>query len=166
MSDPHFPPQVRRHAFRIAAPRRRALYATFGVLLASGVIWLATHFLAEDPATQATLEGWSMKFHGAAAWIVTYLLGTIWAAHIRLAWAMKHNRRAGTAFGIMVMLLLVSGYGLYYFNGETLRGLTEWLHWAVGMLAGLVFWLHLSLGRRYGAASPKRTPELARDRRP
>lgn len=153
MSDLHFSQPARRRALRIPQSRRRAIYTTFGVLLITGVVWLAIHFMAEDPAELTALLAWNMKFHGAAAWLATYLIGTIWAAHIKLAWKLQHNRRAGAAFGLMMGLLLVSGYGLYYFNGETLRMLTEWLHWGAGGLAVGLFWLHLSLGKRHARLS-------------
>lgn len=149
MSDLHFSQPGKRRALRIPQARRRVIYAAFAVLLNTGAAWLAIHFVAEDPAELATLQAWNMKLHGAAAWLATYLVGTIWAAHIKLAWKLQHNRWAGAAFGLMAALLLVTGYGLYYFNGETLRVLTEWLHWLAGALAAGLFWLHLSLGKRY-----------------
>jgi len=153
MSDLHFSQPAKRRALRIPRSRRRAIYTTLAVLLVTGVAWLAIQFMAEDPAELAALQAWSMKLHGAAAWLATYLVGTIWAAHIKLAWKLQHNRRAGAAFGLMVGLLFVTGYGLYYFNGETLRMLTEWLHWSTGALAAALFWLHLSLGKRHAKVS-------------
>lgn len=148
MSDPHFFLPGKRRVLRIPQSRRRAIYAAFAVLLITGVVWLAIHFMAEDSSEQTALLAWTMKLHGAGAWLATYLVGTIWAAHIKLAWKLRHNRWAGAAFGLMAALLLVTGYGLYYFNGETVRMITEWLHWWAGALAACLFWLHLSLGRR------------------
>ncbi len=75
-------------------------------------------------------------------------LSAIWSAHIRHAWTRRRNRAAGGLFGATVAMLLLTGYGLYYFNGELLRGMGEWLHWTAGLLLGPLFWLHLSLGRR------------------
>jgi len=149
MSDLHFSQPAKRRALRIPQSRRRAIYTTFAVLLMTGVVWLAIQFMVEDPAELAAWQAWSMKLHGAAAWLATYLVGTIWVAHIKLAWKLQHNRWAGAAFGLMVALLLGTGYGLYYFNGETLRMLTEWLHWLAGALGAALFWLHLNLGKRY-----------------
>ncbi len=126
------------------------IYATFILLVATGFAWLAVHFLANDADEMMPLQAWNMKIHGAAAWLVTYLIGTIWAGHIRLAWKLKVNRYAGTCFAIVVGLLSVSGYGLYYFNGEVLRTITEWLHWLAGGLACILFWLHRALGKRLG----------------
>jgi hypothetical protein len=153
MSDLHFSHPGRRRAHRIPQSRRRGIYVTFAVLLLTGFIWLAIHFMAEDSLELTALLAWSMKLHGAAAWLATYLIGTIWVAHIKLAWKLQHNRWAGAAFGLTVTLLLISGYGLYYFNGETVRMLTEWLHWSAGALAACLFWVHLRLGKRYAKLS-------------
>jgi hypothetical protein len=161
MSDLHFPQPGKRRALRIPQSRRRAIYMTFAVLLITGVAWLAIHFMAEDATELTAVVAWSMKLHGAAAWLATYLVGTIWAAHIKLSWKLQHNRWAGATFGLMVALLLGTGYGLYYFNGETLRLLSEWLHWVAGALAAGLFWLHLSLGRRQAKLSTQHTRNSA-----
>jgi len=147
MSDPHFLRQPPRQTFRISRQRRRALYGAFGLLLLTGVLWLALRWSEMDPEVQAPWLAWSMKCHGAAALAATFLLGTIWSAHIRHAWTRRRNRAAGGLFGASVALLLLTGYGLYYFNGETLRGLAEWVHWGAGLGTGWLFWLHLSRGR-------------------
>ena len=47
-----------------------------------------------------------------------------------------------------MLLLAVTGFGLYYFDGEPLRSVTEWLHWIVGGLSGAVFIWHLLAARR------------------
>lgn len=148
MSDPHFLKHPPRQAFRIQRQRRRALYAAFGLLLLTGVAWLLARWLVADPEAQAPWMAWSMKLHGAAALASIFLLGTIWSAHIRQAWMRRRNRIAGGLFAAVMALLLMTGYGLYYFNGEDMRSATEWLHWVAGLVLGLLFWLHLTLGRR------------------
>jgi hypothetical protein len=141
---PHLP----RLAFRLSRRRRHALYAAFALLLLTGVAWLLLRWLMDEPEAQAPWLAWSMKVHGAAALAATFLLGTIWSVHIRHAWMRRRNRLAGCAFGAMLIALIASGYGLYYFNGEALREATEWLHWIGGLALGLLFWLHLVAGRR------------------
>lgn len=148
MPDSPFLPHPPRQPFRIARRRRNALYAAFVLLLLTGVAWLLLRWSDVDPESQAPWLAWSMKLHGAAALVATFLVGTIWSAHIRHAWTRRRNRVAGGLFGACAGLLLLTGYGLYYFNGETLRGMTEWVHWIAGLAIGLLFWLHLSYGRR------------------
>jgi hypothetical protein len=143
-----FVPHPPRQAFRIGRSRRRALYVAFALLLLTGVAWLALEWAQPDPDLLAPGQAWSMKIHGAAALLSVFLVGTIWSSHIRHAWMRRRNLVAGTLFGAAVGLLTLTGYGLYYFNGETLRAATEWTHWTAGLAIGLIFWLHLSHGRR------------------
>ncbi|SOZ17567.1 hypothetical protein [Cupriavidus taiwanensis] len=148
MSEPHFLPHPPRQAFRIARQRRWALYAVFTLLLVTGIAWLVVRWSVADPETQAPWLAWNMKLHGASALAATFLVGTIWSSHIRHAWSRRRNRFAGGVFGFALGLLLVSGYGLYYFNGDLQRGLAEWMHWIAGLSLALPFWWHLSRGRR------------------
>jgi hypothetical protein len=143
---------------------RWALYAVFAVLLATGLIWLWAQFFCPDPALQAAAQAWSMKIHGAAMLGAFYLCGTLWARHIRAAWAQRHNRLAGGVFSATVLALGLSGYGLYYFNGEALRGAAEWLHWIAGLAVCALFWLHIQLGRRQ-FERPLERPFEPRDQR-
>lgn len=124
------------------------MYSAFALLLLTGAFWLMVHFLVAEPETQAVWSAWSMKLHGAAALLGTFLLGMIWSAHIRHAWIRRRNRLWGGFFGAAVGLLVATGYGLYYFNGEGLRSLTEWLHWLGGVAMGGLYWVHLIAGRR------------------
>lgn len=143
-------PHPPRHPLRIARHRRLALYLVFALLLATGVAWLLLRFALPEPEQMTALSAWSMKAHGAAAMVVTFLVGTIWSTHIRHAWLRRKNRLAGSAFGAALLALVATGYGLYYFNGDALRNVTEWLHWIGGLALGLLFWWHRVTGRRTG----------------
>jgi len=147
MYQPHVPAR-RRRAARLGPHRRLALYATFALLLLTGLAWLLARWLELEPETLAPWQAWSMKLHGAAAMYATFLLGIVWSAHIRMCWIQRQNRLAGGLFAAVVGLLVATGFGLYYFNGEALRGATEWLHWGGGLAVGALFWLHLARGRR------------------
>ena len=151
MSDPghpHYPLRPPRQAFRVGVRRRRAVYAVFALLLVSGIVWLLARWLMDEPEAQAPWLAWSMKLHGAAAWVAAFLLGTLWSSHIRHAWVRRRNRLAGGLFAAGVVALIVSGYALYYVNGELARGVAEWLHWIVGVALGVLFWVHQWVGRQ------------------
>ncbi|WP_232348048.1 hypothetical protein [Cupriavidus taiwanensis] len=89
-----------------------------------------------------------MKLHGAAAFASMFLLGGIWSSHIACVWKQRRNRLAGVSFASAVAALVVTGYGLYYFNGKGLRSLSEWVHWTAGVMLGFLFWNHVARGRR------------------
>lgn len=148
MSPSYFTPQQKRQTFRIGKTRRRLLYLVFALLLMTGLAWLAVHWSHLDPDVEAPWLAWSMKLHGASSFASLFFVGTIWTSHIRLAWQRGRNRVAGALFGGAMALLVLTGYGLYYFNGEAVRSLTEWAHWIGGVMLALLFWVHLSFGRR------------------
>ncbi|WP_035053442.1 hypothetical protein [Andreprevotia chitinilytica] len=135
---------------RIGDKRRRLIYALFAILLISGSVWLYLHFFAgaEMAFTPSPLLPWSMKVHGAAALLLTYFAGSLLYSHILHAWHIRRNRWSGSVIAVSCSLLALTGYGLYYFDGEQLRQSTEWLHWMVGGIALPVLYWHIRMGRR------------------
>jgi len=124
------------------------VYGMFAVLLMTGLVWLALHFL-DDGSEGGTLAlAWSMKLHGAAAMAGLYLLGMLWGPHIRNAWVRRRNRAAGAVLGTLTAVLVVTGYALYYVNGELLRQSAEILHWVAGGIVCIALWAHIVIGRR------------------
>ena len=131
-ASPRFTHHLRESAFRLSRRRRWLVYGVFAVLLVTGLVWLALHFL-DDGSEGGTLAlAWSMKLHGAAAMAGLYLLGMLWGPHIRNAWVRRRNRMAGAVFGTLTAVLVVTGYALYYVNGELPRQGAEILHWVAG----------------------------------
>jgi hypothetical protein len=70
------------------------------------------------------------------------------------------GRRSFGSFGI----LTITGYGLYYAGGESLRAWTSWIHLAVGLGMPLLLILHIWLGKRTrpAAEAQKRLPSMAK----
>lgn len=145
---PRFSLHLRESAFRLSPRRRWLVYGVFAALLVTGLAWLVLHFL-DDGSEGGTLAlAWSMKLHGAAAMAVLYLFGMLWAPHIRNAWMRKRNRLAGALLGSLALMLVVTGYALYYVNGQLLRQSAEYLHWSAGLLSCVALWVHIAVGRR------------------
>jgi hypothetical protein len=133
------PPQTAR----LGAGRQWALYALVAVLVATGAAWLAVHLRAGDDALPSPLEPWMMKLHGAAAMLTIYLAGSMLQGHMVNAWQRHRNRWSGGLTAFVFLLLALSGYGLYYFNGEALRRATEWLHWVIGFGSPAMLVVHM-----------------------
>ena len=70
MPDHQLTTHTRRRTPRIPRVRRRVIYVTFILLVATGFAWLAVHFLANEADEMMPLQAWNMKIHGAAAWLV------------------------------------------------------------------------------------------------
>jgi len=60
----------------------------------------------------------------------------------------RRNRAAGAVFGTLTAVLVVTGYALYYVNGELPRQGAEILHWVAGAVVGIALWVHIVIGRR------------------
>ncbi|EYS89239.1 membrane protein [Cupriavidus sp. SK-4] len=140
----------RTPAFRRGRRRRLALYVVSALLLGSALPTLALRAAHADPAQWLGWTAWSMKLHGAAAFAALFLLGTLWPTHMRAAWLRRHNRLAGGMFAAATAVTVATGYGLYYFNGETLRSVSDGLHWGSGLAAAWLFVVHRRAGRREG----------------
>ncbi|MGN7103327.1 hypothetical protein ACTHR6_17100 [Ralstonia holmesii] len=151
---PRFPLHVRESAFRLSRRRRWMVYGVFAVLFITGLAWLALHFLDEGSDTGTLALAWSMKLHGAAAMMSLYLFGMLWGPHIRNAWVRQRNRTAGAMLVILTIALVLTGYALYYVNGELVRQSAEVLHWSAGMVVCIALWIHISIGRRKRKTPP------------
>jgi len=154
-SAPRFAHHLRESAFRLTPRRRWMVYGAFAVLLLTGLVWLAVHFTDDGSEGGMAALAWSMKLHGAAAMASLTLFGMLWGPHIRNAWVRRRNRAAGAVFGALTLTLVVTGYALYYVNGELPRQCAEILHWVAGLAVCLALWVHIAIGRkRRKAAAP------------
>ena len=88
------------------------------------------------------------KLHGAAAMAILVLIGMLLSAHVRFAWRARRNPGDGSLFLGTFGILTITGYGLYYAGGETLRAWTSWIHLAVGLALPVLLLLHIWLGKR------------------
>jgi hypothetical protein len=76
------------------------------------------------------------------------LLGTLLRDHVRAGWRAHRNRFSGAGlFGVCLWLTL-TGYGLYYVGGESLRTWLSRLHWVPGLLWPIALVVHIYLGHR------------------
>ena len=135
---------------RLARWQRRTLYATGGLLLASGALWLALHYGVGAGAGELPhpLEAWAMRVHGLAGCAALVMLGVLAAAHVphgwrisgRLRWA--GQRRSGVILCSLGAALVLSGYLLYYFAPDPIRPALGWVHAAAGLGMALLLLSH------------------------
>jgi hypothetical protein len=119
--------------------QKRTLYLTITLLWLSGAIWLRL------PAGHASGPLW-MKIHGAAAMAFLIVFGTLLHDHVPTGWQQKRERRSGgSLLGICVVLIL-TGWLLYYAGSEGLRHWASVIHWVLGLLIPVVIFLHVRLG--------------------
>ena len=129
-------------------PRQRKLFVQITSLLlwASGIVWLALHyfFRAVGPfGPEANpAEPLILSVHGACAFVALVAFGYVWARHILPAWSRGERRASGGVMVAAAIVLIVTGYLLYYLGDENLRAASSILHWAIGVSALIIFLCH------------------------
>jgi hypothetical protein len=142
---------------QLSRAHRTWLYSMFAAVFLTGACWiLFHHFLpveGEFGIVAHPSERWWLRFHGAAAFVFLFGLGTVLPNHIQRAWQTRKNRHTGVTFCAVNAILIASGYLLYYFSGEDSRAWISASHWIVGTgLPVFVLW-HVWAGRRSRLAS-------------
>jgi hypothetical protein len=125
------------------------LHGVFALLFLSGAAWAYWNNLVPSPGDfEISAKAWAMKIHGAAAMAILVVVGMLLSSHVRFAWRARRNRANGSVFLSVLVILTVTGYGLYYAGGESLRSWASWIHLTVGLALPLLLILHIRLGKR------------------
>lgn len=146
-----------KNNIRFSLRTKRWFYGIFGVLFSSGVLWLAAHYLFgrydEFGIRDNSFEPLLMKIHGAAAMVSLMVLGVLIPIHMQRAWGRGRNRRTAVVIVSVCVLLILSGYGLYYLGSEEVRLWISGLHSIIGCLLPMVLLWHVLVGRKTRASS-------------
>lgn len=133
---------------RAPMPRglRFAVFTLGTLLWVSGVLWLVVHlFLPQQSAWGVLPNAWEpvlLHLHGSLAVGGVFLLGWLAAAHLSDRWRGLARRYSGFLLAGSAVLLVVSGYALYYTSGA-LHEAASWVHECLGaaaVLAALPHW--------------------------
>lgn len=137
---------------KLSPHHRLWLHGSFAVLLVTGVGWWLLHDFVQVETEFGPrghpLETWSLKLHGLAALVSLVVIGSLIPLHIRRGWHARRNRLHGGILVAAIFLLTLTGYGLYYSGGETLREISSWSHRVLGLLLPAIIALHIRAGRR------------------
>ncbi len=128
---------------------RAAVFGVGALLWVSGVAWLVLHLGFEPRNEFGTLphpwEAPLMRGHGVAAVAGVFLLGWLGAGHVLERWRRARNRTSGWVLVACAVLLVCSGYALYYTVGAWHAGsarVHEWLG-AGTLMVALAHWLRI-----------------------
>jgi hypothetical protein len=134
--------------------RRWLTYCVLGGLWTTGTVWLALRYgfqrAGEFGVTPHPLQPWVLRVHALFAFGTLWLGGLLWAVHVAPNWRRHHRRLSGIVSVALLLLLIGSGYLLYYVADERWRLSTSTLHWALGLLALVPFLVHLFHDRTHG----------------
>ncbi len=135
-----------RKSGSLGPARRWALYIVGAGVWLTGGLWLLYHYFlvrqGEFGPMANPLEPWWLKLHGAFAFAAIWLFGLLWGVHITKAWPHRHRRWSGGALTGVFLLLIVSGYLLYYIGDDKVRPVVSILHWGIGLACPLFLLFH------------------------
>ena len=158
----HTPAEHRNNKtrMRLSKGHLRWVYTSGIALLTTGVLWLLFHYFVQAHGEFGdrphALEVWWLRLHGAAAMLMLAVLGSLLPIHVRRGWHQRKNLLPGISVLALALLLILSGYALYYFGSEEMRPWISAVHWVLGLVALPMLIWHIVSGRRAHAA---RNPE-------
>ena len=126
-------------------------YLSTGLLVATGLAWLALQYVARGPADTIgphPLAHPVLAVHGAIAMIALIAYGGVLASHVPRAWAVRRNRWTGGLIATVLAVSTITAWLLYYAGSEEMREIASACHWIVGLSVALVLPFHVLMGRR------------------
>jgi hypothetical protein len=145
---------------KLSTGHRRCVYWSGAALLITGVLWLLFHHFVHTHGqfgeTGHPLEVWWLRLHGGFAMLALVVIGSLLPIHVRRGWHQHKNVLAGCVLGAVGLLLIGSGYALYYIGDEITRPWISAFHWVLGLGAPLVLTWHVWRGRRAHATRRRR----------
>lgn len=140
---------------------RAATFAVSALLWMSGALWMLLHYLFpghnEFGLLPNSYEAPLMRVHGLIAVAAVFLLGWLGASHMLVRWSAWAGRPSGLWLLGAALVLIVSGYALYYTTGG-LHGAAGAVHEWLGLGAPAVALSHW-LGRQARESKSQRPAE-------
>ena len=88
---------------------------------------------------------WMAALHALGAMIIFSLMGALWSLHMRQEWRRKKSRWSGTGMVVCLILLGLTGLGIYYFGNEKLSNFSSLSHLVLGIVVSLIYGAHAYL---------------------
>ena len=104
--------------------------------------------ISENPQIQ--LPRWTslcQTTHGLLNPAISAVFGFLWFAHVRGGWKMRANRKSGGSMTALMIILIVTGVGLYY--DDSRRHFWFTLHLLAGLLIAFVLPAHWFAARSW-----------------
>lgn len=137
---------------KLSKRHRIWFYGSFSLLFLSGLLWILIHYFvpyrSDWGETTHPIESWILKIHGAVAMIALIVLGTLIPLHIKKGWLGKVNLQTGVTLIGVNLILILTGYALYYTGMERIRNFSSWTHSVLGILLPAVIFWHVQEGRK------------------
>jgi len=126
-------------------------YIIFVLVFLTGVVWLYfDSFVTVESvigSAKHPMQKWVLNSHGVFSIIFTFMFGLIYGVHIKRTWPMQKRRMSGLSLVSLLCVIIVTGFLLYYAGNETLRALSSYIHWVLGLSIPLVLVRHIRSSR-------------------
>ena len=129
---------------------RRQVLGASGLVVLSGALWVALGWGLDAEDYTNPLRAWrhrALILHGAAAYLLLWTMGRLFALHQQGNWRARHNRASGMALSAALSLLAISGLALYYPPHEDWRDTFSLFHQILGFALALLMPLHIWIGK-------------------
>lgn len=141
----------RKRPSRLPRWQELSVYATLGLLILTGLLWLALDWWVrtegEFGPEHHPAQYLALVVHGIAAYAFLVVGGALIPVHVKLGWTLRRNRKSGLWLGLSAIVAAVSALALYYLGDEVLRRLASIAHWAVGLVIIPALLIHAVRGR-------------------
>jgi hypothetical protein len=125
---------------------RAGVSVTTLALWGTGVVILWAHVFGKKAGPFGPEPHWvefpARAAHGLAAPVFLMVLGSLAPRHVPSGWQTGTRRGSAVTLGTAALILILTGWGLYYAGGDTLRQGIRWTHSALGMLLLPFFLFH------------------------
>lgn len=85
--------------------------------------------------------------HAIMALVVFSLMGALWTLHMRQEWRRGESRFSGIGMIASLVLLGLTGVGIYYFGNEKLSQVSSLSHLGLGIWLTIVYFAHVFITR-------------------
>lgn len=151
---------------RLTAYHERWIHAVLMAVYVTGIAWMVLHYGVNRGNALETpwhvVETWTLRAHGAAAMATLIAFGSMLPAHVPGAWKLRRNFASGAGVLATMLLLIATGWLLYYSSDERMRAWSSYLHMGLGVAGPLAFLWHLTYRRKVARVLPKAEQEERR----
>jgi len=141
---------------------RAAIYLIIGGLWLSGCLWLVLdEFFARPGPFGPTPHPWEpalLLVHGVVAIAAMYLLGWVSLRHILRWWPGHLRRLSGATLSTCLVLLVVTGFALFFVSEDRWQHAAAFSHDACGLLVTVFGIQHWFFARRRDMRSAASRP--------
>lgn len=142
---------------RLSITMRVMVWSMLTILWVTGTIWLTLVWSSPPIELDQHVAAWEsflMRVHGGGAMLALLILGALVPLHVLPSWRRGRNRISGMSICALMIVLIVTAFGIYYAGDDQWRAVLSGTHKVVGLASPMLLAGHIWLGRRTRSASP------------